>query len=308
MESKVIRPRAVMHVYQNTYSGALIFYSVEDFIVFFTIFCVTVRKFSMHILALSLMPDHLHVSVVAQSRWELSAFVKEYTYIFSREYNKDSGQKGKFFRHNFGASRKEGDKAIRTNLSYVANNGREKGLCRITDGYQWNFIAYARSDHPFSKKIVLSNASRCLRRSIKRVDYWRENDSPLKYRLARDIFSGLKSEERKQLADYIVASYNVLDYKTLISFYGDYDKMILAFESNQGSEYDITEDYSKESDLGYREIILVLSEKHGFKNVKDVLKRPLDERIAIARSLLLETNASKRQIIKALHLRPVTTK
>lgn len=50
---------ALNHVYQRTLNGFLIFYSVSDFLVYFTILCVVASKYHVRILMVSLMPSPL---------------------------------------------------------------------------------------------------------------------------------------------------------------------------------------------------------------------------------------------------------
>ena len=284
----------------------MVFYSVEDFLVFFTIFSVVARKLDVWILGICIMPDHIHVSIGCRYRWDVSDFVQEYTSRFSKEFNKDSERKGPLFKKAFGSATKQGDKSIRTNFSYVYNNGREKKLCDRTDRYQWNFMAYAQSDHPFSEKLQMNRLSRRMKYAIKTIDALYEDDQPLKYDTLRKIFRGVSPREKKQITDYIITKYNCIDYDTLISFYGTYDNMLLAFESNQGSEYDIKEIYEGKSDVAYRDITLALLNIHKFKRAKDAIALPTDVKVNLKQDLLYETPATPRQIEKYLHLQRIT--
>ena len=64
---RVFKAGALHHIYQRTYDGYLIFYSVRDFLVFFTLLCTTARKYKITVLGLCLMYDHIHVLVKAPS-------------------------------------------------------------------------------------------------------------------------------------------------------------------------------------------------------------------------------------------------
>ena len=65
------------HCYQRTVGGIPLFYSVSDFLVYFTIVCTTAPKYDVKILALCLMPDHVHQSIMAATRKELVGFIQE---------------------------------------------------------------------------------------------------------------------------------------------------------------------------------------------------------------------------------------
>ena len=166
---RVFKAGALHHIYQRTVGGYLIFYSVRDFIVFFTLFCTLARKHNIQVLGLCLMPDHIHVLICAPSRSEMSAFVREYTSRFSKKRNEQYSRKGQFFEHRFGSAPKSSIKKAKTAISYVYNNPVEKSLSGKAEDYQWNFLKYAHSDHPYSKKLYLNSASRHLRRAIEKV-------------------------------------------------------------------------------------------------------------------------------------------
>jgi hypothetical protein len=50
----------VTHVYQRAINGFNIFYERDDYLVFYTIFSVFLRRFGITALALCLMIDHFH--------------------------------------------------------------------------------------------------------------------------------------------------------------------------------------------------------------------------------------------------------
>ena len=68
-------PEVCMHVYQRTISGFNIFYDLEDFLVFYTIFSVTARMYKVRVVSMCLMYNHVHVLVESESLVELSRFV-----------------------------------------------------------------------------------------------------------------------------------------------------------------------------------------------------------------------------------------
>ena len=59
----IVRANAVHHVYQNTRNGYLIFYSVKDYLILFSVISVFARRYGVQILGISLMPDHIHLLV-----------------------------------------------------------------------------------------------------------------------------------------------------------------------------------------------------------------------------------------------------
>lgn len=288
----------MLHVYQNTPEGSLLFYTVSDFLVYFTVFCVSARKHHITVLGTCPMFDHLHGLFEEESRKSVSGFIGDYTRQYAKLFNQTIGQSGTVFNPGFGCAVKTGDKSIRTACSYLYNNPGEKGLCKSAQDYRWTFLAYAVSDHPFSERIVLSKASRSLRRALKEVDCFRKQDKPLTYVILERLFRDLNNKEKNQLTDYIISKYNCINYDRLISYYGSYDKMCIAFASNQGSEYDINEVFERGSHRVYPAISSTLLKVFGLKNVKDIFHMSPDDQKDLARQLLYETTAQDWQIRK----------
>ena len=94
------------HCYQNTKNGYLLFYTVFDCLVFFTIFCTTAARYNVKVYKLCLMPDHIHISVYANSRKELYSFIRDYTKLFSKIQNEYYGRSGALFNSPFGSTPK----------------------------------------------------------------------------------------------------------------------------------------------------------------------------------------------------------
>ncbi len=294
---------AVAHIYQRTKEGFLLFYSDVDFLVFFSVFCLAAKRNNIRVFGVCPMRDHLHSAVAAESRSDVSNFVRDYGSDYSRIMNAWTKTDCPFSLETFGCAIKRGDKKIRTTFSYVYNNPGEKGLCRQAEDYRWTFLAYAASSNPFSEPIKLRNASIHLRRAIKMTDYYVNHAMPLNHQWLNKSLSCLTPKERDQLIDYIIVSYNVIDYDGLLSYYGTYEQTCLAFRSNQGSEYDIKEEFSPESHKGYTDIQVSLARIGRFKTARDVLSLAEEQRKQLSRILLYESRASTTQIRKYLRLK-----
>ena len=164
------------HVYQKTHNGEIIFYSSRDAIVFFTTFCAVARKHGVAPVALCIMPEHLHGLYKADCRGDLSPFIKEYSRIFTLQFNKDISRRGSLFKPRFGCAAKAGSKSIRTINAYIANNPVEKRSCLRAEEYRWNFLAYAVSDHPFSDKLIIRKAGSNMKKAVRVVDCLRNRN------------------------------------------------------------------------------------------------------------------------------------
>ena len=105
---------AVNHIYQNTKDGINIFYSVEDYLVYFTIFSNSMAKYGITVYGLCLMYDHIHALLSVREQSSLYKSVGETTSRFVKEYNIEYSRKGPLFNSPFGSAVKIGEKKVRT--------------------------------------------------------------------------------------------------------------------------------------------------------------------------------------------------
>lgn len=302
MKRRRFVPEVCMHVYQRTISGFNIFYDLEDFLVFYTIFSVTARMYKVRVVSMCIMYNHVHVLVESESLVELSRFVQRYTSVFTREYNNDVGRTGSLFRKSYGSAPKKDDKKIRSAIIYLGNNPVEKKLCIYADQYRWNFLAYADEPFPFASDLKVTSRIKALVNACREVDAAFACMRPLNYAQLRRMFSKLSYKEKEYLTDYIINVYSPFCHETMLGYFGSYEKMKLAVRSNTGSEYDIHEDYDPASDVAYGQMIDFLRSKYGFLQVRKVIVLPLDERVSLAKELQKHVPASMKQICRFLHI------
>lgn len=292
----------VNHTYQRTVSGFNVFYEVEDYLVYYTIFSVMSVRYGITVYGLCLMIDHLHSLVSASDASDFSKFMSNVTIQFVKEFNKARRRTGALFSEYFGSAPKPGMKLLRTAIAYLFNNPVERFLCRYAQQYRWNFLAYAVSDHPFSEPIVLRTASRKLRNAIKEVDGTAARNTHLTYVQLKRLLKGLERKERNQLIDYIIVRYNVIRYDILTTkCYDGYENMLTAINSNTGSEYDIQEQKWSRSDTEYRELYQHVH-SCGYDDAGDIISLDTDTKLTLMMDMMRKTRASKLQICKYLHL------
>ena len=53
-------PEGTEHIYKITKDGGLLFYTLSDYLVYFTITCVVAERMDITLAALTLMRDHVH--------------------------------------------------------------------------------------------------------------------------------------------------------------------------------------------------------------------------------------------------------
>ena len=295
-------PGILHHCYQNTVKGDLLFYTTSDYLVFFSHLCVAAKHYGVQVLSLALMPDHIHGSYMVRQREALSLFVGAYTRTFSRTHNALCHHDGPLFNSPFGSAPKRGDKAARSNLIYVGNNPVERRLVSRAEDYPWNFLAYATSTHPFSPELKIREASPAMRRAIQTVRSLAKQDTPLNYTLLQRIAAPLDRVEKKQLADFVVCQYNVIDYQAASRFFDSYDDMLAAMHASTGSEHDLNEIFIGTSDAYYAKMTQVIMREVHPEDIHDILGLSLDEKYALFQLLRKHTTALARQIAKYLRM------
>lgn len=292
----------LIHCYQKTTNGALLFYTVSDYLAFFTILCIFAERYGVRILAVSLMPDHFHISLEVDDPRDLPLFISVVTQKYAKENNRDCHRTGNLFYKSFGSAVKNGAKKARTNLIYVGNNGVERQLCSVAEEYRWGFLPYSISDHPFSEPIVIRRASSQLRNALKEVEARHRDGKSLNYKLLQRLFRPLDKKEKLQLTDRLIAVYDIIDHKAAERFFDGYGNMIAAMHSNTGSEYDLNEVMVGRSDACYAQITNLLIKRLNLNDIHDLFLMQEDARFELLPMIQRETGAEPEQILKYLRL------
>lgn len=290
------------HIYQRSFDGGIIFYDVVDFLVFYAILSVYAKKYHITIIGICLMPDHLHILLFVDSKEHLSQFIRDYTSKFSKDYNADCQRKGPVFDPGFGSAMKWGGKKIRTAIAYLYNNPVEKQLTATAIEYRWNLLAYHGNKNPFSKYLAMNRSSLTYRKAAAMVKKLHSEDRLLTYQFLRGTFDALDSEEKNRLTDYIISVYNPIDYERLSGYYGGFDKMLTAINSNTGSEYDLKEDFNRDSDAVFLELHQAVNKLFPQMTPKQIAVLPCERKRGIVYSLSRMTGVNYHQIKRYLHL------
>ncbi len=304
MKTRKVYPGEVHHVCQQTVGGVLVFYTVNDFLVFFTIFCTVARRYGVKVLSLCPMVDHIHNVVVVDRDLQLASFVQLYTRLFAREWNESRGRKGSLFKHRYMSSVKLGNKQVKTTVNYSYNNPVERKLVERAEDYRWNFLRYARNAHPYSVPVNEENKSNLFRGILREMRTTYEGGGHLCYQQLERWGRKLDQNAMQQIADYAISLWNVIDYGEVISYYGDYDALLRSMHDNTGSDYDIKEDRNQYSDAVYAECSRILLKEGWVKDLFQLPLLPIERKEQLARLLHNRTTARPRQIEKYLHLPP----
>ncbi|MBO4611040.1 MAG: transposase [Bacteroidales bacterium] len=297
--------RKVTHIFQRGAEGMVIFYTLHDYLVYYTIFSTYAKRMGLQVLGLAIMYNHLHILVVSGDKRLIRRFMTVISSVFAREYNNDIGIDGDVFQRPYGASTKYGEKEIRTICGYLYNNHTNGKLCHKAEEIRWNFLAYAHNDHPFSEKIPLKKARMAYRRAVKMVQAAHSRGDYLRYAALRRIFRGLTKNERESITDYIVQVYNIIDYKALESLYSSYEEMVYSFNANVHHDYDIPEsDEDRKGDFrAYQILSRLVTESKMVSGLKQILLLSEDERIMLALRCQAETGLPLKQVSAFFHVK-----
>ena len=295
-------PETFQHIYQRSIKQFIIFYSMEDRLVYFTIFSVLARTYGIVVLALALMFDHIHFLIKASDRKTYAGFIGVVTLTFALAYNRDSGRKGPLFEKAYSNAPKRKDKDVRTCIAYNYNNSVEKKLFARAEEEQWNFLAYVDNPHPFSAPIDKKKASKKLIRSMDAATRYQKRNEYLDYPVVRALFDGLSTDEREQLLDFIITLYLPIDRERLLGFYKSYEDMVIAINANTGSEYDIDEVFDPESHQDFARMLEITGRSSFADDPRSIILAPVAQRRQIANTLLRLTGGSRNHVKRFLHL------
>lgn len=293
------RVKELYHICQISEDKGVIFYTVWDYIVFFCLLCTNVRKHKVTLVAVTLMLNHIHVAFYGDLN-EIINCMRTTLSSFSLEYNSRGGTRILHFKKGLNKSRKTSGKKSRSCLVYILNNPVEKNACDKAFEYRWNFLQYHSNSHPFSEEMILRRCSADFRRTRSLVIAARNSGHPIRYNFLETWMKKLSVSERLQMCDFIISSYNAIDYKSMVSRFGSLESLKIALESTTGSDYEIGEDLSKENYRHYTTLFKVFR-KMGMFGTAGELR--FNENVAhkLANQLLKISDATSFEISRYLH-------
>lgn len=303
MTKQRIRLEGVLnHCYQRTVNGVLAFYTTIDCLVFFTIVCVAAARYGITLVKVCIMPDHFHLSVIFSRAEDLSSFMCQISRDYSISFNKKCNRRGPLFQSPYGNAAKKDAKKVRTNLIYVDNNPVERKLSALAEDYRWNFLAYAESRWPFSDPVIKRYASGALKKALRLISARCKIGKALSYGMLNSIFGHLDNRERKQVVDFAISTYSVIDYGESLQYFSSFQDMLLATHSTTGSEHDIYEVFNGRRDDVYARISSLLLNNGYIKDIHEVVSLPITRKKEIFTFLQGKTPATNKQLACYLHL------
>ena len=289
------------HVYQITVDRGICFYTTADCIVWFTLLCVLARRYHVRILSVCIMLNHFHIQLKAPSAAALSAFMRDLTSLFTRLYNRQYGLSGPLVGGQFKNAVKQKGQKVRENFIYICNNPIVKHAVPRAEQYRWNFLAYMKSSHPFSEEILPGTESELLVQVLSNVRTRKNSGRPIDYLFFGGLYSRLEEREKRQVIDYIVSEYNVLDYETIRREWGDYEKICQVLSTVAGTEYDIAEEKAPEDYRHYYWMIRLAAREGYDLSMVRLTGIGLDALNRLACVFREEAGATRTEIAKFLH-------
>lgn len=293
---------AYQHIYKITADSGVLFYRIVDHLVYYTIESVMSRRYNIPIIVACQMFNHTHKLSVPVDLEQMVACESNINIAFTREYNQETGRKGRLFKRPFGSAAKRTDKDKRSALIYILNNPVEKRLVRQAKEDRWTFLAYFEKSYPFSEKPVLSRARWALRDAMKVVEHEFRCGRYLRYKLLYQLFDKLTPTEREQLTDYIIQTYFYFDRDLCYSLFGDCDKMMYAVDNTKGKEFDVGEVFDPASDMQLCEMCRIADKYKMLGPGLPLMQLPENKKKGVANYLRMHTSASNTQISRFLHL------
>lgn len=262
------------HIYQRSKDRSVVFKTVKDHLVLYTIYNVYARKNNVTTLAMCHMSNHFHYLSAFPRQKMIEDFMKKITAVFSVLYNNYHKRCGKLWKRPFGSAFKPKAQNICNTVAYIFNNPVAKNLCKKAIDYKWNYLKLLETQYYNERILVKRNYPMFMREEFKLIDEkyelyeyldyeyltamqdrivekvgkmkkFKVGESKTSQQMNNERYKLINNEIKKYLTsitDYILFKYNSVDLKRLISFYGDFKTLELAINSNTGNEHDIPED------------------------------------------------------------------
>jgi hypothetical protein len=293
---------AWQHIYKITADSGVLFYRTVDHLVYYTIESVMSRRYNIPVVVACHMFNHTHKLSAPVDLTQMISCESNINIAFVKEYNKETGRRGRLFKGPFGSAPKRVDKDKRSALIYILNNPVEKHLCQHAAEDRWTFLAYFEKDYPFSPKPVLSRARWALRNAMKEVNHEFCCGRYLRYSMLYRLFAELNPIEQEQLADYIIQTYFYFDRELCYEVFGGRPKLLSAVENSKGKEFDVGEVFDPISDIPVKEMCGIADQYKLLGPGLPLLNLPDKRRKALAEYLRRHTHANDIQVSRFLHL------
>ena len=136
------------HLINRGNNRARVFHDSHDFYAFLALIAEGRERFSLPILALCLMPNHLHIVARPNADDDLSRWAQWLFTTHVRRYHKKYGTAGRIWQGRFKAFVIQEDTHLLTVLRYVERNALRAGLAATAEQWRWGSLNWRESPTP----------------------------------------------------------------------------------------------------------------------------------------------------------------
>jgi putative transposase len=141
------------HLINRGNNRARVFHDNEDYFAFLALIAEGQTRFSLPILALCLMPNHVHLVVCPKADDDLARWTQWLFTTHVRRYHKKYGSSGRVWQGRFKAFLIQEDAHLLTVMRYVERNALRAGLVKRAERWRWGSLHWRNSKTP---KVPLS--------------------------------------------------------------------------------------------------------------------------------------------------------
>lgn len=297
---------ALQHFCQRSSDGSVIFYSLEDYIVFTSILFHFCREADIRPRAVCIMRNHFHLEAFVRSRGDGAKLMGMVCSHFSMQYNLRRFRVKTHFKEGYSRSEKWEDKDRKSCDIYIGNNPVGKRACKSAYDYRWNFLRYYDNTNPWSETVSPYKESKKMKIATITVDDTFRRGHYLTYSQVESMFSELSPNERERLADYVIIKYSNIEYSSISSEFGSFENYLSALDTISGADYEIKDDLSKE-DYRHYDLMDAALAKYGLVgNMKHLHEYAPDRFANMIHYLKNYSGATVFELSRYLHVTPET--
>jgi len=132
----------VQHVMNRGNRRATIFRQTADYEAFVALLIEARRRFKVHLLAFSLMPNHWHLVLIAQEERAVSSYMRWVTGTHVRRYHGLYGLAGTghLYQGRYTSVPVQSDRHLLALIRYVESNARRAGLVPRAEDWPWSSL------------------------------------------------------------------------------------------------------------------------------------------------------------------------
>ena len=142
---RVIRANECYHVINRGNQKARVFHDSRDYASFLALMCDAQERVELPLLAVCLMPNHVHLVVRPREDGDLASWIGWLFTTHVRRHHRKYGTTGRIWQGRYKASLIQQDQHLLTVLRYVERNALAKNLVARAEDWRWGSLNWRRS-------------------------------------------------------------------------------------------------------------------------------------------------------------------